>query len=517
MAIRVYVNDEKNPVSSIEELENKYDKKYLDLKFFYYKCEECGKIKEKRYTVYSSQNYSKEPTNCICRECKHRKTMKERYGSMRYCIDKSRESMMKKYGSTSTAQFIDYSKIDQKARVEKYKEACIAKYGVDNPAKAQVIKDKTKETNLSRYGETHACKLPEMRKKLSEIAKARPEFKSAKISHETHLANRLKEVEEKQLEWLDSDKFRGKFDKKANKIIKYTFKCKKCNFIFKDEFGVDQYGNSYPICPTCNPKSAVKGGRSKQEAELFYWIKDFYSGPVLENYRKVLVKNRELDIYLPELKLAVEFNGTFWHGYTKYNYEDGIDLEKFKANFLSKKDECENLRIRLITIPEPLYNEKRDSILNYLKTEITEKVVTEYEIREIDYNSALSFIETYSIKNIYKNSVNKLFGVYSNNELCAVVIFEKDEVLGNICFVCRNVKLDEGRLLNEIANKYFSEKFFHKIDLHFNNGERKVDSDYYLYYNGKILDRGEFKTFEEFFKVSRTLIFDFGYDLKEYN
>ena len=135
--------------------------------------------------------------------------MKERYGSTRYCIDKSREPMMKKYGSTSTAQFIDYSKIDQKARVEKYKEACIAKYGVDNPAKAQVIKDKTKETNLSRYGETHACKLPEMRKKLSEIAKARPEFKSAKISHETHLANRLKEVEEKQLEWLDSDKFRG--------------------------------------------------------------------------------------------------------------------------------------------------------------------------------------------------------------------------------------------------------------------------------------------------------------------
>lgn len=517
MAIRVYVNDEKSPVSSIEELENKYDKKYLSEKFFYCKCEKCGKVLQKKYYKYTGKNYRVPPNNCVCRECKYEKTMVKKYGSMRYLIDKSRKSMMKKYGSTSTAQFIDYTKTDYAARTEKSRKTCIAKYGVDNPAKAQVVKDKIKETNLERYGETHACKLPEMRKKLSEIAKARPEFKSAKISHERHLANRLAEVEEKQLEWLDSDKFRGKFDKKANKAIKYTFRCKKCSFVFKDEFCVDQYGNSYPICQVCNPKSAVNGGRSKQEAELLYYIKDFYSGPVLENYRKVLTKNRELDIYLPELKLAVEFNGTFWHGYTKYNYQDGVDLDEFKANFLSKKDECENLGIRLITIPESLYSCKRDQILSYLKAEIVGSVIKDYSIKEIDYNSALNFLEMHSIKNIYQNNIVKLFGVYSSNELCSIVTFEKDEVLGHTCYICGNVRINEEKLLNRIANEYFKEKFFHKIDLHFRNGKRKIDSDYYLYYNGKILDRSEFKTFEEFFEVSRTLLFDFGYDLKEYN
>lgn len=517
MATRVYVNEKENPVSTIEELEKGYDKKYLDLKFFYYKCEECGKIKEKRYTAYSSQNYSKEPTNCRCRECKFKETVIKKYGSTSALMDKLHEGMIKKYGSTSTAQFIDYTKTDYVARTEKSRKTCIAKYGVDNPAKAQVIKDKIVETNIKRYGETHACKLPEMRKKLSEIAKARPEFKSAVISHERHLANRLAEVEEKQLEWLDSDKFRGKFDKKANKAIKYTFKCKKCNFVFQDEFCIDQYGNSYPICPVCGPKSAVNGGRSKQETELFLHIKDFYSGPVLENNRKVLAKNRELDIYLPELKLAIEFNGTFWHGYTKYNYEDSEDLDEFKASFLSKKDECENLGIRLITIPESLYNGKRDQILNYLKTEIVSEEVNSYSIKEIDYSLASDFINAHSIKNIYQNNIVKLFGIYNNEELCSIVVFEKDEVLGYICYICRNVKLDEDKLLNKIANEHFKEKFFHKIDLHFSNGERKIDADYYLYYNGKILDRSEFKSFEEFFEVSRTLLFDFGYDLKEYN
>lgn len=517
MTARVYVNDETNPIIKIEELEDKYEKKYLSSKWFFYKCEKCGEIKQKKYYKYTGENYGVPPNNCKCRECKFKETVIKRYGSTSVLRDNLYEGMMKKYGSTSTAQFIDYSKTDYAARTEKSRKTCIAKYGVDNPAKAQVVKDKMVKTNIERYGEVHACKLPEMRKKLSEIAKARPEFKSAAISHERHLANRLAEVEEKQLEWLDSNKFRGKFDKKANKAIKYTFKCKKCNFVFQDEFCIDQYGNSYPICPVCSPKSAVNGGRSKQEAELFYYIKDFYSGPVLENNRKVLAKNRELDIYLPELKLAIEFNGTFWHGYTKYNYEDGVDLEEFKADFLSKKDECENLGIRLVTIPESLYNEKRDQILNYLKTEIAESVVNDYIIKEIDYSLALPFLEANSIKNIYQNNIVKLFGVYSGDELCSIVVFEKDEVLGCTCYICRNVKLDEDELLNKIASEHFKEKFFHKIDLHFNNGERKIDADYYLYYNGKILDRGEFKSFEEFFEVSRTLLFDFGYDLKEYN
>lgn len=514
MTARVYVNEKENPVSTIEELEKGYDKEYLDLKFFYYKCEECGKIKEKRYTVYSSQNYSKEPTNCRCRECKFKETVIKRYGSTSVLMDKLHESMIKKYGSTSTAQFIDYSKVDQAARVKKYKEACIAKYGVDNPAKAQIVKDKAVETNLQRYGETHACKLPEMRKKLSEIAKARPEFKSAAISHETHLANRLAEVEEKQLEWLDSDKFRGRYNKQTGKINYYSFKCKKCGLEFEDSFSTTIYDYSTPYCRACNPPLA----RSLKEKEITDSIKSYYSGAILENGRKVLKgKHTELDAYLSELKLAVEFNGTFWHGYTKYSYEDGVDLEEFKVDFLSKKDECESLGIRLITIPEPLYNEKKDQILNYLKTEIIGNTLEEYEIKEVDCQQVSEFIENYSVKNILQNNINKLFGIYSNSELCSVVVFEKDEVLGNVCYICRNVKLDEDKLLSEIANKYFLEKFFHKIDLHFNNGERKIEPDYYLYYNGSFIEKGKFKTFEEFFKVSRTLIFDFGYDLKEYN
>ena len=396
MATRIYVNDENNPVSSIEELENKYDKKYLSEKFFYCKCEKCGKILQKKYYLYTGKNYGVPPNNCVCRECKYEKTMVKKYGSMRYLIDKSRKSMMKKYGSTSTAQFIDYTKTDYAARTEKSRKTCIAKYGVDNPAKAQVVKDKIKETNLERYGETHACKLPEMRKKLSEIAKARPEFKSAAISHETHLANRLAEVKEKQLEWLDSDKFRGRYNKQTGKINYYSFKCKKCGLEFEDSFSTTIYDYSTPYCRACNPPLA----RSLKEKEVTDSIKSYYSGTILENGRKALKgKHTELDVYLPDLKLAVEFNGTFWHGYTRCSYEAGVDLEEYglamlKAGASTKDKKAEELITldakefilgddklivaQINTVDEKEVTERKEELANAINSEISEKSLSAF-------------------------------------------------------------------------------------------------------------------------------------------
>jgi hypothetical protein len=49
------------------------------------------------------------------------------------------------------------------------------------------------------------------------------------------------------------------------------------------------------------------------------FIKSIYNGKIITNNRKIL-KGKELDIYLPDEKLAIEFDGIYWHSLKDENY-----------------------------------------------------------------------------------------------------------------------------------------------------------------------------------------------------
>lgn len=53
-------------------------------------------------------------------------------------------------------------------------------------------------------------------------------------------------------------------------------------------------------------------GVSRGELGLLEFIKTFYNGEVITGDRQI-IRPKELDIVLPELKLAIEFNGDYWH------------------------------------------------------------------------------------------------------------------------------------------------------------------------------------------------------------
>lgn len=64
-------------------------------------------------------------------------------------------------------------------------------------------------------------------------------------------------------------------------------------------------------CPTCFP--FMGGGKpSYRETQLFEWVSKRY--PEAEQSRRDLLEGRnEVDIYLPSLRVAIEFNGEHWH------------------------------------------------------------------------------------------------------------------------------------------------------------------------------------------------------------
>ncbi|MBQ4240024.1 MAG: zinc-ribbon domain-containing protein, partial [Oscillospiraceae bacterium] len=81
-------------------------------------------------------------------------------------------------------------------------------------------------------------------------------------------------------------------------------------------------------CPICSSERKVSIG----EKTILYYIMKNYNGKIIPNYRSELIDNKELDIYLPELKIGIEYDGVYFH--------------KNRARDLLKDNICKSKKIR---------------------------------------------------------------------------------------------------------------------------------------------------------------------------
>ena len=139
----------------------------------------------------------------------------------------------------------------------------------------------------------------------------------------------------------------------------------KCGRIWKTSY--NNLTSTLNHCPYC---SRIRN-KSEIENELFNFISEFYTGKILTNTRVLLESGKELDIYLSDIKLAIEFDGLYWHSdkFLDKNYhlrktkeceEKGIHLiHIFEDEWINKKDIVKDKIIKLIYLLE---NERRDII-----------------------------------------------------------------------------------------------------------------------------------------------------------
>lgn len=81
---------------------------------------------------------------------------------------------------------------------------------------------------------------------------------------------------------------------------------------------------------------------NKSKAEQYIIDNLNYTGTIIHNDR-IVIKPKEIDIYLPDLKIGIEYNGLYWH-----SIEHGTD----KYSHRNKSIACRKLGIRLIHIFE---------------------------------------------------------------------------------------------------------------------------------------------------------------------
>lgn len=103
-------------------------------------------------------------------------------------------------------------------------------------------------------------------------------------------------------------------------------------------------------------------------------MKQIYQGVILEGDRTTLLpnenngwkSNHELDIYLPGINLAIEYNGNYYHDYNKFPEKKAVDEQKL--------NECVQLGIELLTIWENDWKLKRDEMKQFIQQQIERKL-----------------------------------------------------------------------------------------------------------------------------------------------
>lgn len=182
-----------------------------------------------------------------------------------------------------------------------------------------------RETMLDRYGETASSRVSCPREKWQVETVSNPEKLKAYIQLITNNNGRKPHIAELS-EQLDTT---------YAALIKHI--------------------NAYGLRDMCS----FYDNFSLKEKELADYIKSIYDGEVETGCRDVL-NGTELDIYLPELKLALEFDGVYWHS------EDRKD----RLYHINKSKACSNLGIQLIHIYEYEWDSNRGKIAGYLKDRI---------------------------------------------------------------------------------------------------------------------------------------------------
>lgn len=348
--------------------------------------------------LYLHINKLSEPPICYCGSKLKFKSINlgyQKYCSKK-CLSNHPETKIKRK-KTSQLKFGTDNPMQNKKIKENYKNTIIEKYGVDNLSKSQLIKAKKENTLYEKYG----FKYNSQREDIKLILKNKLNNNRQKINNK---------IKNKLVDYL-SDKLLPNNIKFIDFVETSVYKLE-CSLghhfqIHKNVLN-DRIRNLNTICTVCNPIN----NDSDYQNQLLEFIESIYDGNIIKNDRTLIGK--ELDIYLPQKKLAFEFNGVFWHS------------EKFKDKdyHLQKTNQCEEKNVHLIHIWEDDWIYKCDIIKSRIKNLLgtSNKIwARNCKISEISHNECRDFLIENHI-NGYVVSKYRI-GLFHNGKLVSIMAF----------------------------------------------------------------------------------------------
>jgi hypothetical protein len=322
-------------------------------------------------------------------------------------FEKYRNTMISRYG-------VDHNfKGDMR---DKSKEKLKEKYGVEHPLRSQEIRDKRRETCMSKYGTLDFLNSDKSKKTLIEKYGVDNPMKNENIKK--NVSSKFKEN--------SLNKLNERLKKFNTETIKYTKEkvkiiCNKCGSYTENHSVTINSKIRFNIdpCSICNPPNLSS---SNLETELREYISSIYKNDILPN--KKLIKHGgksfEVDIYLPEIKTAFEFNGLYWHS----------EIYKSPEYHIFKTDYAKKIDVDLYHIWEDDWNYKKEIVKSIILSRIkkTEKIwARKCEIKEITNKEYLDFCENNHLQGHGISSIR--IALFYEDDIVSVMGFSKNRKL----------------------------------------------------------------------------------------
>lgn len=203
-----------------------------------------------------------------------------------------------------------------------------------------------------------------------------------------------------------------------NDAVVTNIKCLEHNSIFSLTYPV--FRNNTPRCSVCSSRA------SKEELSIVSYIRNLKpSIELIHSYRPTWMLGQELDIFLPEYNLAIEYNGTAYHHSSKSLEVNSFFLRhtKPKEYHYNKWKLCKDNGITLLSIYdfywfiEQKQNIYKSKIAHYLHMD-TKLYARSCIIKEISNDEAKELYDNNHLEGSgfrYKDS--KSYGLFYENKL----------------------------------------------------------------------------------------------------
>jgi hypothetical protein len=315
---------------------------------------------------------------------KTKATLQARYGvSTAYAVS----------GWTDARERNRVSNIGRKQSEEvcaKIRTTNLSRYGFENPMSSKEVREKVKATMIDRYGGYHLGVYGPRQRHILWCKRKKQAL-----------------IDEFKIELYAAEEFSTAEKQKCRCLI-----CGK-------DYHVDLSDGKVTRCPDC---FFIPADRSRAEHELSQFVRDLGFRVETNVKSKDLIYPFTLDIWVPELKLAIEFNGSYWHNVDHVG----------KAYHLNKTELCAAKGITLIHVFEYVYEAKRELVkarIAYLCGKSNAKLYARRcKLVDVPSNDARVFVDENHLQGYV---AGKSFGLSFDDMLVGVLVYGKPRFNNN--------------------------------------------------------------------------------------